>query len=51
MEVLFRLNERAVGIRQQGGDGVNVTYDVRDGFASEVADVLDRYRSWWKEIG
>lgn len=51
MEVLFRYNSREVGLAGQQGDGVTATYKVRGGFAADVADVLDRYRLWWKEFG
>ena len=50
-EVLFQLGERAIGIGSQSADGVSMTYRVRGGFAEETAQVLDKYRLWWKEIG
>ena len=50
-EVLFRLNVRAVGVKQENADGAGTTYATERGFAKEVADTLLRYRAWWKGIG
>ena len=50
-EVLFRLNDRAVGVANQAADGASVNYAERNGFAAAVTDVLDRHRCWWKGIG
>ena len=47
-EVLFRLNHPGVGVSQQSADGAALTKNVRDGFAAEVADVLDNYKLWHK---
>lgn len=50
-EVLYRLNERTVGVGNQAADGASVNYSERNGFAAQVCDVLDRYRALWKGIG
>jgi len=50
-EVLYRLNDRAVGVANQAADGASVNFSERNGFASQVTDALDKYRCWWKEIG
>jgi hypothetical protein len=50
-EVLYRLNDRAVGVGNQAADGASVNYNERNGFAAQVCDVLDRYRCHWKGIG
>lgn len=51
-QVLYELNHsERIGLQGLRGDGAAAEYDERDGFAAQVADVLDSYRLVRKDFG
>jgi len=50
-QVLYELNHsERIGLQGLRGDGASADYAERDGFAQQVADVLDGYRLHWKDF-